>query len=413
MVNTLLTINMITREAVRLWRNSNALLQNVDMQYDDSFANTGAKIGTALRIRLPNDYTVRTGAAASVQDTAEQSTTMVLATQKGVDVSFSSVDRAMSLDDYSERVLSPAINNLAGSIAADLMNGSEGGVANIVANLSSGVIINPQATTYLQAGALLSNNSAPLGSRKIVNDPFTEARVVGSLAGLLNPNKTISRQYDTGTMQQALGFDWLMDQTVIKHTVGTFSAGTVNGASQTGLTLAVNAITGTLNAGDIINIAGVNGVNRITKVTTGQARQFVVTAAAANGATSLSIYPAIIPGSVSPAYVPATGANAAQYQTVTGSPANAAAITLDTANPASSTYRKNIAFAPQAVTMATADLELPKGVHEADRQTYDGVSMRMVTAYNVSTDQFITRLDILYGYLWVRPEWAVVVADAI
>lgn len=411
MVNVMLTINMITREAVRLWRNSNALLQNIDMQYDESFARTGAKIGTALRIRLPNDYTVRTGAAASVQDTAEQSTTMVLATQKGVDISFSSVDRAMSLDDYSERVLAPAINNLAGSVAADIMNGSEGGVSNITANLSGSAIINPTATTYLQAGALLNTNSAPLGSRKIVNDPYTEARVVASLAGLFNPNKDVSRQYSTGMMQQALGFDWLMDQTVIKHTVGTFSAGTVNGASQTGTTLAVNAITGTFAAGDIINIAGVNGVNRITKVTTGQARQFVLTAAAANGATSLSIYPAIVPGGVG--YVAATGANAAQYQTVTGSPANAAAITLDTANPASSTYRKNIAFAPQAVTMATADLELPKGVHEAAREAFDGIAMRMVTAYNVSTDQFITRLDILYGYLWVRPEWAVVVADAI
>src|ERR1700678_193465 len=104
MANSLLTINMITREAVRLWKNTNAFLQNIDTQYDDSFAQTGAKVGTALRIRLPNDYTVRTGPAASVQDTAEQSTTLVLATQKGVDVSFSSVDRTMSLDDYSERV---------------------------------------------------------------------------------------------------------------------------------------------------------------------------------------------------------------------------------------------------------------------------------------------------------------------
>ena len=85
MANSLLTINMITREAVRLWKNSNAFLQNVDMQYDDSFAVTGAKIGTALRIRLPNDFTVTTGPAISVQDTQEQSTTLTVATQKHVD----------------------------------------------------------------------------------------------------------------------------------------------------------------------------------------------------------------------------------------------------------------------------------------------------------------------------------------
>jgi hypothetical protein len=121
--NALLTINMITREAVRLWKNSNAFIQNINMQYDDSFARTGAKIGTSLRIRLPNDYTVRTGPALQAQDTAEVNTTLVLATQKGVDVSFNSVDMTMSLDDYSERVLAPMINNLTGAVAADIMSG--------------------------------------------------------------------------------------------------------------------------------------------------------------------------------------------------------------------------------------------------------------------------------------------------
>lgn len=403
MSNSLLTINMITREAVRLWKNSNAFLQNIDMQYDDSFAKTGAKIGTALRIRLPNDYTVRTGAAASVQDTAETSTTLVLATQKGVDVSFSSADRTMSLDDYSERVLAPGINNLAGSVAADIMSGTEGGVCNFVSNVDgSGNILNPVASTYLNAGASLDTNSAPLGERKVVNDPFTQARVVSSLAGLFNPVADIARQYKTGMMQQALGFDWLMDQTVIKHTAGTFTAGTVSTGGQTGTTLATNAITGTLVQGDIITIGLVNQVNRITKTSTGNLRQFVVTANVASGATSIPIYPAI---------TPAVGGNAVQYQTVTVSPLASATILL--VSPAGVTYRKNIVYAPQAVTMATADLELPRGVHEAAREAFDGISMRMVTAYNVSTDQFITRLDILYGYLFVRPEWSCVVADAL
>lgn len=335
-----------------------------------SFAKTGAKIGTSLRIRLPNDYTVRTGAAASVQDTSEQSTTMVLATQKGVDVSFSSLDRTMSLDDYSERVLAPAINNLAGAIAADVMTGTEGGVCNLVQNVDgSGNIISPNASTYLSAGASLNTNSAPLGERKVVNDPYTEARVVATLAGLFNPVADIARQYKTGMMQQALGFDWLMDQTVIKHTSGSFTAGTVAAGGQTGSAILVNAITGTLAQGDIITFANVNAVNRITKQSTGQLRQFVLTAPAASGATSLSIYPAI---------VPAVAGNPVQYQTTDTSPISGATISLVT--KPSVTYRKNIVYAPQAVTMATADLELPRGVHEAAREAFDGVSMRMVTA---------------------------------
>lgn len=406
MANSLLTIQMITREAISLFRNTNSFLRNVDMQYDDQYAQTGAKIGTALKIRLPNDYTVRTGPAASVQDTAEQSVTLTVSTQKGVDVSFNSAERALSLDDYSKRVLAPAVNKLVGNIAADLMTGVEGGCSNIVANQDgANNVINPNAGTILSAGATLDSISAPENGRMIVTDQWTMARVVQSLAGLFNPSAKIGRQFDKAMVyEDVLGFDWNKDQTVVKHTVGTFTAGTVAGAGQTGLTLVTNAITGTLALGDIITIAGVNSVNRVTSKDNGTLAQFVLTAAAANGATSLSIYPAI----VSP-----VGGQAVQYQTVTASPGNAAVISLALSIPPSSVYRKNIAFIPEAVTMATADLELPRGVHEAHREAMDGISMRMLTAYDVKSDEFITRMDVLYGYLWIRPEWICAVADAV
>ncbi len=409
--NSLLTINMITREAVRLWKNSNEFLRNVDTQYDDSFAKTGAKIGTSLRIRLPNDFTVTTGPAASVQDTAEQSTTLVLATQKHVDVSYSSVDRTMSLDDFSKRILAPMVNNLAGAVAADVMSGVDGGVCNWVANTdATGNVLNPVAKTWLQAGAILDNQSAPVRNRKIVLDPVTQANTVASLAGLFNPVSRISEQYDSGAMGRALGFEWFMDQTVLKHTTASYTgsgspatvAGTVSGSNQTGLSITTSAITGGLSVGDIITFDTCHGVNRITKQSYGSLRQFVVTAAVATGGTSISIYPALIP---------ASGTSQVQYQTVDVSPASGQNVNVVTLSAA--VYRKNFAFVPEAVTMATADLELPRGVHEAAREQFDGVAMRMVSAYNIATDQFITRLDTLYGYLYVRPEWAVAVADAI
>ena len=397
MANSILTISQITREAIRLWKNSNAFLQNVDRQYDSDFGNHGAKIGSSLRIRLPNDFTVRTGATAAPQDTTEQQTTLTVATQKGVDVQFSSAERLLSLDDYSKRILAPAINNLAGAVAADVISGSEG-IPTLQGKFDgSGNLLSPDASTFLNAGAYLDMFSAPRGDRKIMLDPLTQARTVSSLAGLFNPATTLSKQYASGTMMNALGFDWMMDQTVIKHTTGAYGAlGTVNGAAQTGSTVTVSALAGPLAAGDVISFAGVNSVNRITKVDNGVLAQFTVTSAVAGGATSIPIYPALTPGNV-------------VYATVTASPANGAAITV--ATKAGSVYRKNFAFLPQAATLVTADLELPKGVHEAARESQDGTSMRMVTAYNVTTDQFITRLDILYGYKWVRPEWACIVPD--
>jgi hypothetical protein len=403
MANSLLTINMITREAVRLWKNTNAFLRNISTQYDDQFARPGAKIGATLRIRLPNDFTVRYGQAASVQDTNEQEITLAMANQVGVDLSYSTADLTLSVDDFAERFIAPAINVTAGAIATGIMATSEGGVSNYVDNESGGVVITPTTTTVLNAKAILDTQSAPEMNRRLVIDPYTDARIAGSLTGLFNPVTEISEQYRSGAVKNALSFDWLIDQTVIKHTAGSYnSQATVSGANQIGTSITTGAISGTLNAGDIVTFVGVNGVNHITKTTYGQVKQFVVTAAVASGGTSIPIYPPLIP---------AVGGNQVQYQTVTASPASGATMTL--VGVASGTYRKNIAFVPEAVTMATADLVMPRGNVEAAREQFDGVSIRMVDQYVVATDQQVTRLDVLWGALWVRPEWAVVIADAL
>lgn len=419
MADSLLTTSKITREAVRLFLNSNMFIQNIDRQYDDQFGKAGEKIGSQLRVRLPNDYTVTEGPAASVQDTTEQQTVLTLATQIHVDVSFGTADLLLSLDDFGERILTPAMNNLAGGAAIRAMQCVEkgyvtlpaqapsapltattGGFCNLVYNADgSGNLIPPNSGTVLDAGALLSDNSARLDRRKVVQSPRTEARLVNSLSGLFNPTPRISRQYETGQMKQALGFDFYMDQTVISHTTGTMTTATVSTGSQSGYTLAMNAITGTLLVGDIITIDGVYAVNRVTKQTTGALRQFVVTSNVANAGTSVGIYPAI---------TPPVGGNAVQYQTVTASPAANATVTNILGGGI--TYRKNAAYVPEAITMVTGDLPLPKNV-DAARAQYDGISMRMLTQYMVGTDQEVSRIDVLMGALAVRPEWGTIIGD--
>ncbi len=407
--NNLLTIDMITREAVMVFKNSNAFMQNIETQYDSAFGVEGAKIGDELRIRLPLDYVVTNGPGLSVQSSDEKKTTLTMSYQRHVDLAFTSKEQTLSLDDYSERILMPAMNNLAGNVAATLMAGSEGGVCNIVANLDAGgAFSRPTQETVGDGRACLAENSAPALDRKFVLDPRTMSRLQSSLSGLLNPASDISKQYRDGVVYSAGGFTWMEDQTAVKHTNGTFTAGAISGAGQTGNTLTTSAITGTLKKGDIITVDGVLGVNRVTKQSTGLERQFVVTADVLNGATSIPIYPALTPGSVD--YDPITGDGAVQYQTVTESPDNLATISLF--GPASATYRKNIQFAPQAVTMVTADLEKPPMV-ECSRHVYDDVSMRILRSYVPGTDQTVTRCDVLFGYLYIRPEWAVIVADAV
>ncbi len=241
-------------------------------------------------------------------------------------------------------------------------------------------------------------------------DPQTNARTVSGLAGFYNSQSRISEQNETGLMnRQFLGFDWYMDQTTLKHTTGTFTAGTVNGAGQTGSTLAVSGFTGTMAQGDVFTIAGVNSVNTTNKTSNYIPRQFVTTAPVASGATTISFYPPITPA---PGTANAGGTLEVPYQTVDVSPANGAAITL--VNKPSEVFRKNLAFVPEAFTLATVDLPLPtKGVIDAARESQDGISMRMVTAWDFITDTWNTRLDILYGYALLRPEWVVAVGDQV
>lgn len=406
MANALLTTDEITREAVMLFRNSNAFIQAMDRQYDDQFGIDGAKIGDTLRIRLPNDYTVADGPALQVQDTNEQSTTIAVATQRHVDVAFTSAQRKLKLEDFSTRILAPMMNDLAGNVASTIMAGSEGGISNYTSNTDGGGnVISPVALTWLTAGALLDNNSAAGARRQIVMSQFTQAKTVDSLKGLFNPTVQIGEQYRSGMVSKnTLGFEnWWMDQSVINHTTGAYGASTtVNGANQTGQAITVAALPGPLKKGDIVSFAGVYAANRIMKIDTGVLAQFVITADVAINGTVLPIYPAI---------VAPVGGDPVQYQTVMQSPVNGAAVTVS--SKSAEKYRKNIAFAPQAVTMVTADLEMPKGVHEVAREVYDRISMRFLTDYVTLTDQFASRLDVLFGWLWVRPEWAVVVADSV
>jgi P22 coat protein - gene protein 5 len=405
--NSLLTISMITREAIELFVNTNAFIKNLDRQYDSEFGKNGEKIGSQLRIRLPNDYTVRHGPAVAIQDTAEQQIVLTMATQDGVDVSFSTADLYLSLDDFSERILLPMMNNLAGDVASTIMSNNALALCNMNAKLdANNNLLTPDDSTYLNAQATLALNSTPPGvMQKIINDPRTEARVVSSLVGLLNPSAAITDQYYDGVMYRALGAIWYHDQTVIKSTTGTATTKAVSGANQTGTSLTISASAGTMVVGDIFTIAGVNAVNRVTKQTTGELRQFVVTVALAANGTTLNFYPAIVPSATGVA-----GGASVQYQTTDSSPIDTAVITpyLN----ASTTYRNNFRYAPQAITMATGDLPLPANKVTA-RHKYDNVSMRAITDYMIGTDQEITRLDVLFGSLTIRPEWGVRIPDII
>lgn len=416
MANTYLTIDMITAEAVRLFKNSNLFIMNMDTQYDGEFAVDGAKIGDTLRIRLPSDFVVTDGPAMQLQDNTQQFTSLTVSSQKNVATPYSTAERTMSIDRFSDLTVAPMINNLAGKVALDIMTGSEGGVSNFVSNTDgTGAVISPTSEQFLLANAKLDDASADDMDRRCVNDPTTDARTTISLQGLLNPTPEISQQFRSGKMKSGLGYDrWFRDQTVIKHTSGLYTAAvTVAGGGQStgtsGGAITTSAMPGgsNLKLGDIVTIDNVNAVNRVTKQSLGTLQQFVVTAAMIAGSTQLILYPGII-GPVGGV----VGGNDQQYQTVDSLPVNGSTVRMVTKS--GEVYRKSIAYTQKAVTMATADLVLPKrAIEEGARANYDGIAIRIITDYLPNSDQLATRTDVLFGKKYIRPEWLCVVADKV
>lgn len=420
MSNSIITPVKVLRESLRILHNNLAFTKGVNREYSKEFAVEGAKVGQTVNVRKPNRYYVSDGAALDVQNTVEEYVAVTLDHQFHVDVNFTSRDLTLSLDDFGERILKPAMAKLASKIdysgLGEYINiynwvgtpGIEPGVSG-----GSGLATSTAPTVFLNAGAVLDSMAAPRdNNRSFILSPFAQAASVGGLSGLYNDQKSVAEQYRKGIMGHALGFEFAMDQNVNAFATGTYSGTasnfTVNGA-QGDSTTALSTLTakwasdgaGTLEKGTIFTIAGVYSVNPETGESTGQLQPFVVTADATIDQTSFDI-------SVSPSILfnsSATQAKATCYSS-SGTIDNASVITIRTGATAKN-YSQNLAYHKDAFTLATADLIMPKGVDFSAREVYDGISLRIVRQYDINNDALPCRIDVLCGWKTVRPELAV------
>jgi hypothetical protein len=397
MSNSLLTPTDVTRESLRVLHQKLNFIGSINRSYDDSFANEGAKIGDTLKVRLPNQYSVRTGRVMDVNDTAESSVSLQVSTQKGVDLNFTSADLTMDLDDFSDRIIQPAMAVLAANIEADALSMYKD-VYQEVSDVGASVTFND----VLLARKKLVDSLVPAGSdmNTVCLDTTANVDLVDTLKGLFHDQKEVAKQYREGYIGKTSGFSFMENTLLPIHTTGT-DDGTgdyvTNGADQTGSTLTVNTGTGTFKKGDIITVDDVYRVHPETKTSTGKLMQFVVTADVDASATSIPISPAIV----------ASGAK----QNVNAAAGTAKAVRKresdeSTAIGASADYNISLAYHRDAFTFATADLVMPKGVDFSARETMDGISLRIVRDYDINNDQLPCRIDVLYGYKAIRPEMA-------
>jgi hypothetical protein len=396
MANSLLTIDMITRKSLEILENNLVLTRNVNRQYDDSFAVEGAKIGSTLRIRLPDRALVTDGAALQVQADNEQFTTLTVSSQKHIGVNFTSAELTMQLDDFAERVLKPRVSQLASSVDADVAT-SYKGIANSVGTPGT----TPSTSlVLLQANQKLNEFATPMSPRYATVNPAANAGLVEGMKGLFNPTGTISRQFKNGMMGEGiLGLDEInMSQSISNHTNGDWGTAitvtsTVTTEGQATLPISFTGSSKTWNVGDVFTIAGVFAVNPQTRQSTGSLQQFTVTAVKTGTSTAtLDISPALF-----------TASNA--LATVNAFPQAAAVVTM--LGSANTGYPQNLVYHKDAISFATADLLLPQGVDMASRQVHNGISLRIVRQYDINNDRLPCRIDVLYGYAAIRPVTAV------
>jgi hypothetical protein len=392
MSNSLLTIDMITRKSLEILENNLVITRNVNRQYDDSFAVEGAKIGSTLRIRLPDRALVTDGAALQVQDDNEQFTTLTVSSQKHIGINFTSAELTMQLDDFAERVLKPRISQLASTVDADVANAYK-----LIGN-SVGTPGQAPATALvlLQAQQKLNENAATMSPRYATVNPAANAGLVNGLSGFFNPTDVISRQFKNGMMgEQVLGYEEVnMSQSIKVHTCGTRAAtGNTTGAAVTSegattLTLTVGSGE-TIAAGDVFTIADCFAANPQTRESTGSLFQFVALSSSTTSTTATV--------TVAPMY---SASNA--LCTMVSLPATSKAVVF--VGAASTSYPQNMVYHRDAIAFATADLLLPQGVDMASRAVHNGISLRVVRQYDINNDRMPCRVDVLYGYNTIRPQ---------
>lgn len=411
MSNTLLTNQEITFECLMILKNQLKFAANVHRGYDDAFGNKGRKIGATLNVRKPPRFVGRTGQAVNLEGLTDTFVPLVLNTQFGVDFEASSSEMKLSIDDFRNRYLVAAAATIANKIDRDGLLMAYQSTANTVG--VAGTVPNAYLT-YAQAGQKLDEMAAPDDDRRyMVINPAMRVNIVDALKGLFQDSAQISRQYKTGKMGTAAGFEWYMDQNVVTHQIGTYVAVSpqVAGSGQQGTALVTKGWTAgdQLNVGDILTLgtlsAGVLAANPQSRQSTGSLQQFVVTspftAVGGGGNDTINIFPAIVPSG--------------QFQNVTQSPVNNMALTPwnGTTAPSGKVTPQGMAWHESAFTLACVELDVPGGIDmgysATDKET--GVSLRFIRQYVATTDQWISRFDVLYGWAPLYPELACRIAS--
>jgi hypothetical protein len=340
---------------------------------------------------------------STIQDVVEEKVPLVLDERRVTAIALTSQEIAteLALKSWANRILDPAISEMAQKIEASFLEKAKNAVYNSVGSAGSTVF---DMDTILSAGQKIDEFACPdLDNRYVLLNPAAQRSAVNSNKGLFNADVKVAQQYIKGRMGTAMGFDFLSNNLLSQQTNGNDVTGvamnaTISTEGTTSLVLkGLTANTGTVAKGSVFTIATVNAVHPITKADLGYLQQFVVTntpaAATAGGLVTVTVSPAI--------YTSASKG----LQSVTAFPAADDAIVF--VGAADSVLTQNLAYHKSAFRMVSVPLVTPGGTDMAAQKTHEGFTIRVIRDYDVLSDKLIMRLDFLGGICATRPEWAV------
>lgn len=398
MANTNLTVDWIGNEALRLAHEKAAFIGSINREFDASFK---PGYGNTIRIRIPSQYTTRSGRVMSVQDGEQQSTQLAVATQWGVDLRYNSQEMAQDLVNFQKLHLEPAM--------AQLVSYLDGACLSSATQQTYNEVYNGTAITGLQqtgiARARLNQNLSPKDSRRIQVDSVNMANVVSSVAAYFNPSNAISEQYREGLIARTAMADWYENERVYSHT----NASTVVAfsSSGSGISHGSNSMvisSGFCTVGSVFSIRGAAStlkayaVHPETKAAYTYAQQFTVISFVQATSTITFTPPLYTTG----ARKNVANANGTDLNS-TGS--NATSMILFE-GALSSSYPTPLMYHRDAFTFATAALPLMDDAIRCVVKTYDGISLRVWEGSDIRNDEKLTRIDILWGFAAIRPQWA-------
>lgn len=399
MANSLLTIDMITREALRVAHETAQFIGTTDRQYDDSYAKTGAKIGNTLRVRKPNQYVRRQGSRVmDVQEQDEQSGNITVATQDGVDMKFNSAELALDIDDFSKRYIEPAVKVLVSNVEADYIAFATKEVWNVAGTPGTALT---NLTVPGLARAKLNQGLAPKdGNRYIQGDSVTMASMVNGLSGLFQDSTQIKEQYREGMLGRTAMADWYENDrmwTLTNSSDVTVTTAANAAVTDGGTNITLASVSAATTPGMVFTVAGVYACHPETKQSLGYLQQYVVKT---GGTTTQEVAPAtILTG-------PRQNVCAADGSQLATTAYNGTSVTTTFVGAASTSYVQNLMYHKEAFQFVTADLPLMDDAHKCVRRNQDGLSMRVWQGSDIRNDALLMRIDLLYGMAALRPEWA-------